>query len=79
MKILLTGGAGYLGSVASLQLIEAGDSVRVFDNLMHGGRSLLPLLGHPGFEFVAGDIRDASAFQAGTSSDRSQTSVSTST
>ena len=61
MKILLTGGAGYLGSVSSLALIESGHSVRVIDNLMHGGRSLLPMLGHPRFEFVCGDIRDSSA------------------
>jgi nucleoside-diphosphate-sugar epimerase len=61
MKILMTGGAGYLGSVTSLALIEAGHSVRVIDDLLHGGRPLLPLLGHPRFEFVRGDIRDDTA------------------
>jgi nucleoside-diphosphate-sugar epimerase len=65
MKILLTGGAGYLGSVASLALIEAGHTVRVVDDLLHGGRALLSLLGHPRFEFVRGDIRDAGTIASG--------------
>ena len=59
MKILVTGGAGYLGSVLSLALIEAGHDVRVIDNVMYGGRALLPVLGHPRFEFIAGDLRDS--------------------
>ena len=36
MKILITGGAGYLGSVLSLALIEEGHDVRILDNLMRG-------------------------------------------
>jgi nucleoside-diphosphate-sugar epimerase len=60
MKILITGGAGYLGSVLSLQLLEAGHHVRVLDSLMHGSRGLLPLLGHPRFTFMDGDIRKKS-------------------
>jgi nucleoside-diphosphate-sugar epimerase len=57
MKILITGGAGYLGSVLSLHLLDTGHHVRVLDSLMHGSRGLLPLLGHPRFTFVRGDIR----------------------
>lgn len=64
MKILLTGGAGYLGSVLSLQLTKAGHEVRVFDALMYGGESLLPLAGQKGFEFVRGDLRDPKAVRA---------------
>ena len=65
MKILVTGGAGYLGSVVSQELIERGDDVRVLDNLMHGGGALLPLIGHPRFELVRADIRDRDAVQRG--------------
>jgi nucleoside-diphosphate-sugar epimerase len=61
MKILVTGGAGYLGSVLSLALIEDGHDVRSLDNVMHGGRALLPLIGHRRFAFIAGDIRDSQA------------------
>jgi nucleoside-diphosphate-sugar epimerase len=61
MKVLLTGGAGYLGSVLSLQLTKAGHDVRVLDALMYGGESLLPLAGQKGFEFQRGDIRDPQA------------------
>ena len=59
MKILVTGGAGYLGSVLSPALIEGGHDVRVLDSLMYGGRSLLSMFGHPRFEFMRGDIRDS--------------------
>lgn len=61
MLILITGGAGYLGSVLSLALLEQGHDVRAFDNLTHGGRGLLPLLNQPRFQFIAGDVRDADA------------------
>lgn len=63
MHTLVTGGAGYLGSVLSLALLEAGHQVSVLDNLTQGGRGLLPLLGHPRFRFIAGDIRDPRAVE----------------
>ena len=56
--ILVTGGAGYIGSVLVARLLEGGYRVRVLDNLSHGGNSLLPFLSHGGFEFVKGDIRE---------------------
>jgi nucleoside-diphosphate-sugar epimerase len=58
VKILVTGGAGYLGSILSLTLVEEGHQVRVLDNLSYGGRSLLALFGHRRFDLIAGDIRD---------------------
>jgi len=58
MKLLVTGGAGYIGSVLVPLLLNQGHAVRVVDSLMYGGESLLPLFAHPGFEFVKGDIRD---------------------
>ena len=64
MKILITGGAGYLGSILSAQLMKAGHEVRVFDSLMYGGESLLALAGQKGFEFHRGDVRDGAAVKA---------------
>lgn len=57
-SILLTGGAGYIGSVLCRQLLEKGHKVRVLDNLMYGGEPIIDLLNHPDFEFVKGDIRE---------------------
>lgn len=56
MKVLVTGGAGYVGCVLVPLLLDRGYQVRVFDNLTFGGRGLLPYLPHPHFEFVKGDI-----------------------
>jgi nucleoside-diphosphate-sugar epimerase len=61
MRILVTGGAGYLGSVLSMHLLEKGLEVRVFDTLLHGGRSLAALAGHNSFAFLRGDVRDKNA------------------
>src|ERR1700687_6130578 len=58
MNILVTGGAGYLGSTLVPLLLGNDHRVRVVDNLMHGGRALLGVRSHPSFEFVHGDIRD---------------------
>jgi nucleoside-diphosphate-sugar epimerase len=64
MLILVTGGAGYLGSVLCERLLRSGHAVRAFDALLHGGRSLLGLAGREGFEFVRGDVRDGGALRA---------------
>lgn len=58
MKILVTGGAGYLGSVLCERLCHAGHQVTVVDNLMYQQQSLFHLCADPGFEFVFGDVRD---------------------
>jgi UDP-glucose 4-epimerase len=59
MKLLVTGGAGFIGSRIVAQLIEAGNSVRVFDNLSTGTSAAVP----HGAEFIEGDIRDAAALE----------------
>lgn len=58
MKVLVTGGAGYVGSSLVPQLLQNGCQVRVFDNLSFGGDQLLPFFRSPNFEFMKGDIRD---------------------
>ena len=57
MNILLTGGAGYIGSVVSEQLIDRGERVVVFDNLYQGHRAAV----QPDAKFVQGDLSDRSA------------------
>jgi nucleoside-diphosphate-sugar epimerase len=60
--ILVTGGAGYVGSVVVEELLGHGHRVRVLDSLAHGSvPSLLQVWGRDGFEFVRGDVRDGSA------------------
>jgi nucleoside-diphosphate-sugar epimerase len=64
MKILVTGGAGYVGSTLVPLLLADGHRVRVLDSLLHGGDSLLGVWSHPGFEFVRGDICDRAKMHA---------------
>jgi nucleoside-diphosphate-sugar epimerase len=56
--ILVTGGAGYIGSVLVRLLLARRWRVRVLDRLLAGGESLLELFDHERFEFLRGDIRD---------------------
>jgi nucleoside-diphosphate-sugar epimerase len=58
---LVTGGAGYLGSIVVDELLARGHRVRAVDSLLHGSvPSLMLAWGHEGFEFVRGDVRDRS-------------------
>jgi nucleoside-diphosphate-sugar epimerase len=59
MKVLVTGGAGYIGSVLTSHLLQVGHRVRVLDALMFGGESLLGVYDHSDFEFVRADVREA--------------------
>lgn len=67
MQILITGGAGYIGSRLTPLLLAAGHQVRVLDHLAHGGESLLGVWCHPGFEFTRGDVRDRDTVRAAVS------------
>jgi UDP-glucose 4-epimerase len=57
MRLLVTGGAGYIGSVVAARLIAAGHEVTVLDNLSTGHADAVP----PGATFVEGDLRDSAA------------------
>ena len=58
MKVFVTGGAGYLGSVLVGELLATGHSVAVLDNFLYGQTSLLHLIGRGDLTIVCGDARD---------------------
>jgi UDP-glucose 4-epimerase len=60
MKILVTGGAGYIGSIVVEQLVKAGEAVVVFDNLYQGHQAAV----HPNAVFVQGDLAERAAVDA---------------
>lgn len=57
-KVLVTGGAGYIGSVLVRILLDKGYKVRAMDSLKFGGDALYDVSQHPNFEFMKGDIRN---------------------
>lgn len=62
MKILITGGAGYVGGVLTHHLLDNGYEVKVVDNMRKGNvDSLIPLCRNPKFSFEFGDITDKTA------------------
>lgn len=55
-RVLITGGAGYIGSILTPKLLREGFHVTVVDNLMHKQVTLLDCFGHSDFTFVKGDV-----------------------
>jgi nucleoside-diphosphate-sugar epimerase len=56
-KVLVSGGAGYLGSILVPDLLEAGHEVTVLDSFLYGQNSLAHVCYHPKFQVVRGDVR----------------------
>jgi nucleoside-diphosphate-sugar epimerase len=57
-EVLITGGAGFVGSVLTQLLLSEGYKVKVLDSLVYGVEPLLGFFSNPNFEFILGDIRD---------------------
>lgn len=64
LNILVTGGAGYIGSILLQALLEKGHRVTCVDLLIYGDHNLLHLASYPTFRFVRGDVRDESLISA---------------
>ena len=58
MKVLVIGGAGYIGAILTELLLNRGDSVCCYDTLNYGIAPLFPFLRNPRFDLVQGDLRD---------------------
>jgi nucleoside-diphosphate-sugar epimerase len=56
VRLFISGGAGYIGSLLSAQALRDGHEVVVLDDLLFGGDSILPLMTHPRFRFHKGDV-----------------------
>jgi nucleoside-diphosphate-sugar epimerase len=63
LKVLVTGAAGFLGSVLCERLLAAGHHVTGLDNLSYGQTSLFHVCAHPRFDFMCADVRDERAME----------------
>lgn len=61
MRVLITGGAGYIGSVLTGYLLDVGLTVTAFDALRYGGEGVLAYVRHPRFKLICGDVLDGEA------------------
>jgi nucleoside-diphosphate-sugar epimerase len=67
--VLITGGAGYLGSMLAGELLRLGYRVTVVDDLLFGGEALLALLPHPSFHFARANVWEPRALRRALRSD----------
>ena len=61
--ILVTGGAGYIGSLLTSELLRQNYRVTLLDSLLFGGESILPFMGHPNFHFIKSDVTENRAIK----------------
>jgi len=59
--VLITGGAGYIGSMLASELLRQNYKVTVLDSLLFGGEGILPFLSHPNFHFIKTDVTEPRA------------------
>ena len=62
-KILITGGAGYIGNVLTPFLLSKGYKITVLDNLIHRQHGIIENCSNPNFKFVYGDVRDSAPYK----------------
>ncbi|MBM4426336.1 MAG: NAD(P)-dependent oxidoreductase [Chloroflexi bacterium] len=56
--VLITGGAGYIGSILTSELLRQNYKVTILDSLLFGGESIVPFLNHPNFHFIKADVTE---------------------
>lgn len=56
--VLITGGAGYIGSILTSELLRTNYRVTVLDSLLFGGEAIVPFLNHPNFHFIKSDVTE---------------------
>lgn len=61
--VVITGGAGYIGSLLTSELLRSNYHVTVLDSLLFGGESIVPFLHHPNFHFVKVDVTEPRAIK----------------
>jgi nucleoside-diphosphate-sugar epimerase len=59
--ILITGGAGYIGSILTSELLRQNYRVTILDSLLFGGESIVSFLSHPNFQFIKADVTESRA------------------
>jgi nucleoside-diphosphate-sugar epimerase len=61
--VLITGGAGYIGSLLTSELLRANYRVTALDSLLFGGEGIVPFLSHPNFHFIKSDVTEPRAIR----------------
>jgi len=67
--ILITGGAGYIGSILTSELLRQNHQVTILDSLLFGGESIMPFMSHPNFHFIKADVTESRAVRDGIKKD----------
>ncbi|MCB0103082.1 MAG: NAD(P)-dependent oxidoreductase [Anaerolineales bacterium] len=67
--ILITGGAGYIGSLLTSELLRQNYRVTILDSLLFGGESILPFMSHPNFRFIKSDVTESRVIRDACKSD----------